>query len=219
MYPSIWRRRDASSYGHAATNHVEMSLVTAPTAEPVTLTQVKEQARIPWADSDDILNLYIAMARDAIEGFLGRSLMTQTWDITCDWGPAWIELPKPPIQSVTAVYTTGLDNVEVVVPTSVYITNMPHRLVSLNIGQVWPLHRGKAGFRIRYVSGYSATPNDTSQIPPMIKHEILALAAQFDNTRDQVGIPLAVQSRLDRYRIKGEPFRMARGMAREDLLA
>jgi len=217
MFEQIWRRRDASSFGYSTDNHVEMRLITPPTDEPVTLTQFRLQARIPYDTEDEILSLYLTAAREMVERYLRRALITQTWDFVSDWGPAWVELPYPNLLSVVSVNTTGLDNVEVVVPTSTYIVDLAHNFVGLNIGNVWPLHRGKAGFRIQYTSGYGPTPDS---VPATIKRYILALATQMDANRDAVvSISDDMKTGLASYRIEGEPFRMAKGMAREDLLA
>jgi hypothetical protein len=102
------------------------------------------------------------------------------------------------------------------VPTSTYIVNTNTNFVGLNIGNVWPLHRGKAGFRVRYVSGYGDT---ASSVPATIKRMILALAAAMDNLRDDPLLTDSMCSALADYRVTGEPFRMALGQAREDLLA
>jgi len=215
MFSQIWRRRDASSFGEFATNHTQLTLVTPPAVEPVNLTLLKQQTRIPYNDGDAILTFYISAAREVVETYLRRALITQTWDLTLDWGPAWVELPRPPLQSITGVYTTSLDNVESVVPSSVYIVNTNTNLVGLNIGNVWPLHRGKAGFRVRYVAGYGDTP-DT--VPFEIRRIILAVATTMDNTRDAAILTVDQQAQLRPYRLEGE-MRMSKGMAREDLLA
>lgn len=216
MYPGIWRRRDSSSFGYNGHNHVEMRRTVDPVARPVTLAQLKANARIPYADSDEILSMYLDAAVETVEKYLRRALITQTWDFVCDWGPAWIELPYPNLQQVNGVYTTGLDNVEVQVPSSVYIVNTTHNLVSLNIGNVWPLHRGKAGFRVNYTSGYGPT---ATSVPASIRRVVLAIATSMDNVRDDEALTDSQADALIRYRVMGEPFRMARGMNREDLLA
>lgn len=215
MFSQIWRRRDQSSFGEFSTNHAQLTLVTPPAVEPVNLTQLKQQARIPYNDSDAILSLYISAARDVVENYLRRSLITQTWDYTLDWGPAWLELPRPLLQSVVGVFTTSLDNIESQVPTSVYIVNTNTNLLGLNIGNVWPLHRGKAGFRVRYTAGYGSTP---ASVPPEIRRIILAVATTMDNTRDAAVLTVDQQAQLRPYRLEGE-WRIARGTAREDLLA
>jgi uncharacterized phiE125 gp8 family phage protein len=217
MFGQIWSRRDASSFGYSTTNHVSMTLVTPPASEPVTLTQFKAQARIPYDAEDDVLSLYMSAARETLEKYLRRALITQTWDFRLDWGPAWIELPWPILQSVTGVYTTGLDNVETVVPTSAYVVDTEHNFVGLNIGNVWPLHRGKAGFRVRYVAGYG---DAAANVPATLRRAILALATQMDANRDAVvSVSDDLAASLAPYRVEGQPYRFARGMSREDLLA
>lgn len=215
MYSSsIWRRRGEGSGD--STNHVETVLVTPPAVEPVSVTQLRNQARVPWNDEDDLLSLYITAARETVEKFLRRALISQQWDFKLDWGPAWLELPKPPIISVDGVFYTDLGNVEHAVPTSTYITDTATGLVGLNIGNVWPLHRGKSGFRIRYTAGYGIDP---SSVPATIRRMILALAANMDSDRTNVGLSATMQAELRPYRHEGQPYRLARGTAREDLMA
>jgi uncharacterized phiE125 gp8 family phage protein len=216
MYPSIWRRRSTSSFGVTGTNHVEMRRIVDPAAEPVTLRQLKQQARIPYANADDVLEMYIQAARETVERFLRRALITQTWNFISDWGPAWVELPYPNLLSVIAVYTTGLDNVEVTVPTTTYVVDTNTNKVFLNIGNVWPLHRGQAGFRIQYTSGYGPA---ATNVPMTIRRHILALAASMDNDRMSAVLTEDQKTELRPYRVEGAPFRMALGMSREDLLA
>lgn len=197
-------------------NHVDLTLVTPPAVEPVTLKQLKLQARLPYDDADEILSLYIEAARQTIERYLRRALITQQWDFVSDWAPAWVELPKAPLISVDGVFYTGLDNVEHPVDPTIYITNTTTSWMGLTIGAVWPLHRGKAGFRVRYTCGYGPNPSD---VPAVIRKEILSLAAQYDDIREQINLPARSAEVLRPYRIEGEPFRMAKGSAREDILA
>ncbi len=215
MFSQIWRRRDASAFGYPSTNHVELRLVTPPAVEPVSLTLVKQHARVFFNDADQLMAVYRKAARQRVEKYLRRALITQTWDFRCDWVPAWVELPMPDLQTVVGVFTTGLDNAEVQVPTSTYNTDAETNFVGLNIGNVWPLHRGSAGFRIRYTTGYGDT---AASVPEDITRTILAVATVMETERDKTDLS-ALLSSVDDYRVIGEPYRMARGMSREDLLA
>lgn len=83
-----------------------LSLVTAPTDEPVTLDDARLQCRIDYADEDDLLDSLIAAAREWVESSTHRALLTQTWDLKLDAFPCAgeaIVLPKSPLQSVTSV--------------------------------------------------------------------------------------------------------------------
>ncbi len=61
-------------------NHVSFRTVTEPSSEPVTLTQVKNYARIDFTDSgnDSVLTGLISSARKYCEGITGRAFATQS---------------------------------------------------------------------------------------------------------------------------------------------
>ncbi|MBN9265961.1 MAG: phage gp6-like head-tail connector protein [Hyphomicrobium sp.] len=104
-----------------------VTLVTGPSVEPVTLDELKAWAKIDSADEDALLTSLIAAARDAAEQYLRRALITQTVRLTLDldgrgidlpegvydlpvsaiYGglPTVVELPRPPVSSVTSVVT------------------------------------------------------------------------------------------------------------------
>lgn len=97
-----------------------ISLVAAPYAEPVTLSEAKLQLGFgPMQDSDraasqildDKLRRFIIAARRDCENWCNRAFMTQTWTLRRDSFPGhnlryeWngypeIRMPKPPLQSI-----------------------------------------------------------------------------------------------------------------------
>ena len=78
---------------------------TAPTSEPLTLTQVKNHLRIDDTNSDDELTLLLAAARAHVETRTNRQLMRATYTMTFDRWPSGneIALRMPPLESVTSV--------------------------------------------------------------------------------------------------------------------
>ncbi|NIR17173.1 MAG: phage gp6-like head-tail connector protein, partial [Desulfobacterales bacterium] len=60
-----------------------------PVEEPVTLEEVKAQARILHSEEDALLTSYIVAARLAIEKYLTRKLVTQTLQAFMDEFPNW----------------------------------------------------------------------------------------------------------------------------------
>ncbi len=102
--------------------HSGLQLVTAPAAEPVTIADVMEHARISLNAEASLLAGYIAAARQTVEDRIRRALMPQTWRYSLNNWPGrdyvngvrsfsnlneyykWnhIELPKPPLQSITS---------------------------------------------------------------------------------------------------------------------
>ena len=84
-----------------------LKLITPP--EPVvTWEDAKKYLRIDSDDEKTVVEGLIAGATNWIDGhtgWLGRAIGTQTWDLVYDEFPyGSIELPMPPLQSVTGVY-------------------------------------------------------------------------------------------------------------------
>ena len=91
-----------------------LSKSTAPTTEPVTISEAKAHLRVDEnvAEEDELIAAYIAAAREYCEGFQNRAYITQTWELWLDSFPDkdYIEIPLPPLQepSVTAgAFVTG----------------------------------------------------------------------------------------------------------------
>ena len=57
-------------------------LVTPPTVEPVTVDEVKLRLKYPRADQDAAITEWIRAARDAVERYVERGLLTQTWRLS-----------------------------------------------------------------------------------------------------------------------------------------
>ena len=62
------------------------NVTTAPTAEPITMGEAKEYAKIEIADDDQLIHTLVRSARVYVEGYLRRALITQTITMTVDWG-------------------------------------------------------------------------------------------------------------------------------------
>jgi uncharacterized phiE125 gp8 family phage protein len=137
-------------------------LIVGPTAEPLTPADAKAHYRQDFADDDALVPTWITAARRKVEQDTGRALMTQTWDLFLDGFPrTWrpIELPWPPLQSVTGVYATDATGVEQTVDPAIYVVDTasePARLGLVN-GAIWPtdLRRFQPG-RVRLVAGYAS---------------------------------------------------------------
>lgn len=63
-------------------------LLTPPTAEPIDLATAKAHLRVDFSDDDAYITALITAAREYSETFMGRSLMTQTWQLNQDSFPA-----------------------------------------------------------------------------------------------------------------------------------
>lgn len=141
-----------------------LSLHTAPTETPVSLAEVKAQLRVEHDEEDAILGGMIAAATaeiDGRDGFLRRSLCTQTWDFFLKRFPLHerICLPFPPVQTVTYVKYYDDANVEQTFDPANYevVTVAEQAYIYLAYNASWPgTYERQQAISIRYVAGYGA---------------------------------------------------------------
>lgn len=91
---------------------MSLTLVTAPTDEPLTTAEAREHCRL---EDDTIenaaLDAYVAAARSSVEVFLKQSLLATRWQLTLDCFPAGIRLPIGPVLAATGnVVITYVDD-------------------------------------------------------------------------------------------------------------
>lgn len=175
-------------------------LVTGPTSEPITASELRAHVR-EEADAFPDATSYITDARQEIENRSGLAFLSQTWRLALDrWptgGEEWwdgvrdgsiaalyssqtqrsIAIPKWPLASITSV--TVYD--EASTPTVVSVATMfdvdlysrPGRL-TLKRGQTWPIAlRSSNAIEIVYVAGYPTAGG----VPSPMKRAIKQLAA------------------------------------------
>lgn len=197
-----------------------LSLVTAPSVEPVTLAEVKEHLRVDTTDEDTLIATLISAAVEHVSGrngFTGRALVQQTWDCYFDAFPTGeIELPLPPVQSVTSIIYQDADGNSQTLAASVYSVNTTSEpaKVFLKPDQSWPeTAETWDAVKVRFVAGYAPTndgsPTDfASGVPAAIKAAIfLTVADLYENraaqqlSSGQFQINQTVRSLLNPYRV------------------
>lgn len=92
-----------------------MILLTPPTAEPVTLAEVKTHLRLDAdiTDDDAMIGMMISAARQQAEHRTGRRYGLQSWRLVLDKFPAWgVRMPFPPLVSVVSLKYDDDDGVE-----------------------------------------------------------------------------------------------------------
>src|ERR1041385_152928 len=124
-----------------------LTIVAPPTVEPITLDEVKNWLKQDGGDDDALITDLISAAREHAEKYLRRALITQTWKLTLDleqcgyandlpgglyalpisaiYGglPDRIDLPYPPLVSVTSVTTYDINNTGTVFDSSNYLVD------------------------------------------------------------------------------------------------
>lgn len=154
-------------------------------AEPVTLADFKEHARVTGTDQDSKITRALVSARMECEEMLCRSIVLQTRQKTMDAFPLAIELPFPKIISVTSVqyldYATG---VLTTLSPSLYTLDdksEPGLLVAA-YGYAWPIPREDINaVTVTYTAGYASA----AAVPAPIKEWILIRATEaYENARE-----------------------------------
>lgn len=187
---------------------MSLKLITAPVAEPITLTEAKAHLRITGADDDTYITSLIVAARQGAEHITGRTLMAQTWELALDWFEDAIRLPRPPLTSITSVKYLDDAGALQTMSASAYLLDdhsEPARLLPA-YDTSWPATRTQANaVLIRYVAGYASA----ATVPQEIKNWMLLRIGMLYGSRESVviGVPIAelpfVDRLLDAYRSWG----------------
>lgn len=173
-----------------------LKLVTAPSAEPITLTEAKANLRVDFATDDTLITSLIASARRSVELFLRRQLVTATWDLFLDdWPPEdIIHVPLPPLQSVTSVaYVDTAGNPQTWTASNYRVdVNWEPGRIEPAYGVAWPGIRKIVGtIAVRFVAGYGAA----ATVPDDIKSAIyLLLADLYEHREKQAETALSLNS-------------------------
>lgn len=192
----------------------EPVVVVGPAVEPVTVAEVREHLRIDHTHEDRWLLAAIRTAREDVEGYTGRALMTQTLEWSLDGWPdeGWLRLPRPPLRSVVWVRWTAAvgGGVGTITPEGgtylVDAVGSPGRIV-LRPGAGWPDGElaGANGVVVRYEAGYGGKAGD---VPARIRHAVLMMVGHLYENREAtlvggqvVELPMGVQRLLYPFRV------------------
>ena len=168
---------------------VEMIRSVAPSKLPVSVAQAKAQARYTLDDQDSVFERLVGAVTgqlDGRDGWLGRAIMTQTWQLHLDSFPCrQIKLPFPPLQSVSSISYVDTDGAPQTYSSSLYevVTAAEPGLVQPIYGGSWPATRvQKNAVTITYVAGYA----DAASVPPQLQSYILAMVEHYWRNRGAV---------------------------------
>ncbi len=161
--------------------HRGLTRVTAPAAEPVSISEAREYLRISHSDDDARLGDMIITARTLAEQWLKRSLVTQSWKLTFeDCISGTIRLPMGPVQSIYSVVGNSIENVATTIPATAYALSAAKD--ALVVDSIITSYR----IDITYIAGYGAS----GQIPKPIKIGMLQhIATMYDGEVSLAPIP------------------------------
>lgn len=204
-----------------------LTIVADVSDEPISADNVREYAHIDDGVETTVINNMIKSSRMYVENYTGRSLLNRTLKLSIDYvdevdQPLWegtrigpdmairrryIQLPRPPVVSVTHVKTFDDADTETTLASSkYYVDNQrePARVVLRN-GETWPTAlRVANAIEVTYVSGYGAS---RSNVPEAIIQGLFShIAFMYENRGDAYGkpqnpLPHSIKYLLDPYKV------------------
>lgn len=181
-----------------------LKLVSPPSVEPVTLAETKAQLRLDTDVEDTYVSALITAARERVELFLRRALITQTYEYTIDRFPvnafliyttSFLDLPRPPLQSVEWIRYINTAGSQQTLPPETYVVDASSNemgRVALAWNQFWPITRWSINsVVIRFVAGYGDKAED---IPQAIRHGILIEISNLYENREDIVVGQTVNT-------------------------
>lgn len=162
-----------------------LTLLIAPTEEPVSLADAKSHLRVEHTDDDVLITSLIATALQAAEARTGRAFVTQQWRQTLDAWPvdSVVEIDKARLISVEAVSYLDSDGIRQTLDAATYqvVTDTLVGFVQPAYGTTWPACRCTPGsIRVDYTSGYG----NAAAVPQALKAWMLLAIATWYAQRE-----------------------------------
>ncbi len=170
-----------------------LTLVTAPSVEPLTLAEAKAHLRVFVDDENTLIESLIVAARVHVENFTHRALISQVWDLKLDgFSCDEIYLPMAPLLTATPPVVTYTDqNGDSQTWSSSYYTvdapAGPHARkgrIFRNYQQIYPITRRiQNAVSIRFYAGYGTT---AASVPEPLKAAMKLLIGHWYRSREAV---------------------------------
>lgn len=172
-----------------------LKVATQPAVEPVTLAEAKQHLRVDISDDDTYIGALITAARQWVEEYLDRALVSQQLTMRLDSFPYEFELPRPPMASsgtltaTTITYTLDPGGSGTTTPTTTTLSASTYRVdredtpgrIRTVYGGTWPSHLSDPNaVAVTWWAGYGA---EGSNVPAAIRHAILMLVGHMYEQR------------------------------------
>ncbi len=175
-------------------------VITAPATEPITLAEAKLHLRVNNSVEDALITALITAARQFVEGYTWRPLMTQTVDVVFDTIiDKTILINKAPVQSVTSVKYLDLNGTEQTISSTLYVTDFINSPCRVKLDTIPSIKDTLNAFKVRVVCGYTSA----ALIPQTYKSAMLLIIGHLYENKQQAQsqtlseIPFGVYTLLD----------------------
>ena len=199
--------------------------VTDAATEPVTTAEAKAFLRVDSDAEDTLIDAIITAARQRVEDYTGRALISQTWKLVqptwpdarpfrTNWHPevsaSAIELERSPLISVESVKyypESGAAQATLVAATYYHVLTGPTPgLVVLKSDQSWPdVYDRPDAVEVNFTAGYASA----SAVPKTLRQAVLLLISEMYELRTTVNVGNitsdlpTIKALLDSYRVGG----------------
>ena len=165
--------------------------ITAPPFEPVTLAELKQHSVVEFDEDDEYLVNLLRTATAQTERDAGIALVKQTWEAVYECFPDRINLPMPPLLSVTSVEYYDTAGGQQTLATSEYQV-VKHGIVGRIApapSKSWPaVESGRLdAVKVTFEAGYvdvDIDGNPASDAPFPLKQAIMVLAGHLYEHRE-----------------------------------
>jgi uncharacterized phiE125 gp8 family phage protein len=160
--------------------------VDAPSSLPVSVAECKRHLRIYHSDEDDIIELYLNAAishLDGAQGWLGRSIVAQTWSQQFDHFECTLRLDVAPVSEITALSYIDSQGVEQTVADSDYALINGGSAPEIRFHQTFAhpaVSQERPAVTATFLSGYG----EDAEVPAAIKVGILLMVGDMYQERE-----------------------------------
>ena len=188
------------------------------TSEPVSLSEAQAWLRVDSQDDATEITTLITTARQIVEDFTGRALLTQTWRLVASEWPEGrfagvenvVQLPRSPLASVTSVkYDPENGGVQATFASSNYhvVTALTPGAIVLADGASWPdLAVRPDAVEVNFTAGEASA----ATVPAGLRHAVLLVLAHLYELRSSVNVgnivnelPFSLRHLLESHRVEG----------------
>jgi uncharacterized phiE125 gp8 family phage protein len=181
------------------------NIITAPATEPITLAEAKVHLRVTNTIEDALITALIVAARQWVENYSWRPLITQTLQANYDYndlinmyGTEFL-INKFPVTSITSIKYIDQTGTEQTISSGDYDTDLISPIARVKLASKPNTKDVMNALKIRFVAGYA----NAAAVPQIYKQAMyLIIGHMYDNKSEVQSqalseIPFGVYSLLD----------------------
>lgn len=176
-----------------------LTLVTAATALPISLADMKQHLRVSHADDDQMIEHLLQSAVLMIGEAAGRALAPTEWQMSVPAVSGLLRLPYPPVTEITGISITAPDGTDTDLPLDGFRLTSSDDLAFVEpVSGVWPATAVRSNaIRVGFTAGYVTCPK------PLIQAVVMMVKRDFDGLAgaDAAACEKAIQALVSAYRV------------------